>query len=255
MKQQDISGTPSRIHSFSLIELLIVIAILAILSALLLPALNKARARGRTISCLNNIKHITYGCFLYSSDHGGYIAYQCPGKGYSVILYEGGYFPRRSQMWRCPSNERGALLRNYDGTLNYVYGMFNVSLDSDFTRNQTAYKIKHGSCIIFKGGQYLYYRLERMKHPGKIPLIADAATTQSGNLSSVNIPLYGLPYYCFSTAIYENNRGLHAIHEWSTNLSWFDGSARQGGRAALPTAGAVTIRSVFDPDFHVIPLI
>lgn len=56
---------------FTLIELMIVIAIIAILAAILVPNFLKARAQGQLTACKSNCKNIATALEMYSSDNGG----------------------------------------------------------------------------------------------------------------------------------------------------------------------------------------
>ena len=72
-KNAEQTGTGSFV---TLIELLVVIAIIAILAAMLMPALQQARERGRSAFCVSNLKTMGTGLQMYGNDNNGYMQHR-----------------------------------------------------------------------------------------------------------------------------------------------------------------------------------
>jgi len=99
--------TWERNYHFTLIELLITIAIIAVLAAMLFPALNMARDKAKSISCLNNLRQCSSVGLIYAMDYNGWdvaqIAKVKSDTYYWAQWYYRNNYPMSSKIANCPA--------------------------------------------------------------------------------------------------------------------------------------------------------
>ncbi len=162
--------------SFTLIELLMVVAIIAILMAILMPALNKARSIANSVTCKANLKQVGNYYAIYSDDNADFLL---PNKMYAD--YYGGDAPwwdllleyyigrptvsgyRRKTILHCPADtglpawekSRIYLSYGYNEFLGHTTGEMNPK--EYFILRRTHMDRKNPSKIICIGDIWKYY--------------------------------------------------------------------------------------------------
>ncbi len=207
---------------FTLIELLVVIAIIAILASMLLPALNQARDKAKSINCVSNIKQIETALITYTSDFNGFMV---PGSSLDNNIRWWGTRASSSADWE-NNGPLMAYLNNSNGAKRCpsTPGIDKISTDA-FEKGSGGYGYNNqylGSTMYSAPYPNCYDlpKISMIRQAAKTVAFTDAAEQSNGKLveaSECTSPKYA------AYPTYDASPTIHFRHSGRANVGWVDG--------------------------------
>jgi len=190
-------------HRFTLLELLIVIAVIAILAGLLLPALNSAREKGTAISCTGNMRQVMQGAQLYADDNQDWFGIAIPngtkafrllcGKDSSEKTVRKSYIPNaRTLLCSKQKPFEGNWYHDYTQRNSYGWNYKTVSVNFELLGNYLA-KASTGEILGKVQGQWddSAILMRAMKMPSGTILAGDSINSEGTDGFYVTTLQYG----------------------------------------------------------------
>jgi len=193
---------------FTLVELMVVIAIIAVLAAIIIPVYSRARESARQTTCKGNLHAIAVALRNYLVDEGGFPGPYNPytGTGGVTQLYLSGYLTS-AKVLRCPDDD--TKVGDYNDAHAGLPGWANWSLDRFNERYSSYNEYFPASDVAFLIYNYAGYR--GYEDCAEDPLHTPRGTSYSGGLREY--PLYSAPN-SFPYADYENYLTTGETDEW-----------------------------------------
>jgi prepilin-type processing-associated H-X9-DG protein/prepilin-type N-terminal cleavage/methylation domain-containing protein len=230
-KTEEISRKMLLSNTFTLVELLVVVAVIAILASLLLPSLSRARETAMRIKCISNQKQIGIGMLMYAGDCDGLIVRDIDGASwkllYTGMTTKGGDKIITTKITSCPkypeSNAIASGNKSFDS-----YGIYTAHADKEYSSKIST--VGDFCSQPYTLSSSVAYSLKKVKYPSEMIILGDAFNLGASYTN------WG-QYWNFTPITNWDLRSYYLFmgHQNRANVLFFDGHAQSMGKELKDT--------------------